>query len=119
MLASPERLGSRARALVEDEAHRLFLSAASAWEIGVKYSIGRLPLPATPEEYVPERMRLSGVEGIAVTHAHALRAGALEPHHRDPFDRLLIAQAQLEKMAIVTTDRAFEAYDAELVPAGS
>ncbi len=118
MLAAPERLGGAALAIVESIANRLLLSAASSWEIAVKHSIGRLDLPEAPEVYVPERMRLSGVEALAVGHAHALRVASLHLHHRDPFDRLLVAQAQLEGVAIVTADAVFERYDVEVVPAG-
>jgi PIN domain nuclease of toxin-antitoxin system len=62
-------------------------------------------------------MRRSGVEGLAIEHAHTLRVAALPPHHRDPFDRLLIAQAQLESLPIVTVDAQFDAYDVSIVRA--
>lgn len=102
--------------LAEPSAERL-LSAASSWEIAIKYGIGRLPLPESPERYVPARMRRSAVTGLAVTHVHALRVSSLPPHHRDPFDRLLIAQAQIESIPIVTVDAAFRAYDVTIIDA--
>jgi PIN domain nuclease of toxin-antitoxin system len=117
MLTEPDRLSPGARAVIDDLHAELLLSAASSWEIAIKYGIGRLPLPEPPETYVPERLRSSGVEGLAVTHGHALRVAALEPHHRDPFDRLLVAQAQLEKLTIVTGDPIFGRYDVALLPA--
>lgn len=117
MLAAPERLAPAARPLVESRDNRLLLSAASSWEIAVKYSLGRLELPEPPVEYVPERMRKTGVEGLPVEHAHALRVAELELHHRDPFDRLLVAQAQVEGLPILTGDPVFEAYDVEVIEA--
>lgn len=117
MQTAPERLGTAARAIVDRSENRLLLSAASSWEIAVKYALGRLPLPEPPETYVPDRMRLVGVEGLAVEHSHALRVAALDPHHRDPFDRLLIAQAQVEGIPILTADKVFGRYDIQVISA--
>ncbi|WP_394826278.1 type II toxin-antitoxin system VapC family toxin [Pendulispora albinea] len=98
-----------------DPANELLLSAASAWEISIKYALGKLPLPLPPAEYVPSRMRSSGTLGLPVHHAHALHVSTLPHHHADPFDRLLIAQAQCEGLPIVTVDPAFAAYDVEVL----
>ncbi len=117
MQAAPSRLGSVARALIEDAHSTLLLSAASSWEIAIKYALGRLPIPEPPELYVPERMRTSGVLALPIEHAHALRVAALAPHHRDPFDRLLVAQAQLEGVPLVTADPIFDRYDIEVIRA--
>ena len=118
MLVSPERLGSTARQLIEDTKNELFLSAGSSWEIAIKYASGRLDLPSPPEVYVPDRMRKTGVRGLGVTHLHALRTSSLPPHHRDPFDRLLIAQAQIESVPIVSSDPLFDRYDVQRIDAG-
>lgn len=75
---------------LRDPAHVLLLSAASSWEIALKHRLGKLP--DAPDRYVPDRMRRSGTTGLAVEHAHALAVVALPDHHRDPFDRMLIAQ---------------------------
>lgn len=119
MLADPERI----RADVLDELRagrtRLLLSAASSWEIAIKWAAGRLSLPEPPERYVPDRMLRSSVLGLAVSHAHALHVANLPPHHRDPFDRLLVAQAQVEDVPIVTADRAFGSYDVAVVHAAT
>jgi PIN domain nuclease of toxin-antitoxin system len=117
MLTAPDRIGAGARAVIDDAHAELLLSAASSWEIAIKYAIGRLPLPEPPATYVPARLRSSGVEGLAVTHAHALRVANLEPHHRDPFDRLLVAQAQVEQLTIVTADPAFGRYEVGVLAA--
>ncbi|MPZ80308.1 MAG: PIN domain-containing protein [Actinophytocola sp.] len=111
MQVSPERLNEKALALVSDANVELLLSAASSWEMSIKYALGKLPLPLPPAEYVPDRLRTSGVTGIPVTHRHALHVAQLPPHHRDPFDRVLIAQAQLDGLTILTADRMFDQYD--------
>ncbi|MGH2728219.1 MAG: type II toxin-antitoxin system VapC family toxin [Actinomycetota bacterium] len=116
--ASPDRLGPEASKIVRDTANSLLLSAASSWEIAIKYALGKLRLPEEPAAYVPERMRRNGVDGLAVDHAHALHVASLPPHHRDPFDRLLIAQARLEGLVILTADPGFGLYDVELLSAG-
>lgn len=88
-----------------------YFSAASAWEIAVKHALGKLPLPQSPAMYVPERMRLSGVRGLDITHAHALAVSELPLHHRDPFDRMLVAQARVEGLTLITADPVFANYE--------
>ena len=118
-LIDPDRLGRAARDLFEDHRQPLYLSAASSWEIAIKVALGRLELPEPPERYVPARMAAQGVSSVAVEHVHALRVASLPQLHGDPFDRVLIAQAQVEKMAILTADAAFSRYDVEVVWAGA
>jgi PIN domain nuclease of toxin-antitoxin system len=117
LLTSPERFSPEALKILESTRNELVLSAASAWEIGIKHQLGRLQLPRPPELAIPDLMLRSGVEGLPVFHAHALRASALPPHHRDPFDRLLVAQAQLEELPILTSDRQISLYDLEVISA--
>lgn len=107
---APRRLPDDLLGLIEDSTNELLLSAVSSWEIAIKYALGRLPLPVVPAEYVPDRMSRSGVTPLPIEHSHALHVVSLPAHHRDPFDRLLIAQAQLEGMEIVTADRVFARY---------
>ncbi len=114
MQTEPERFGPEARAIIEEGSNELLFSAGSSWEIAIKYSLGRLSLPIPPHEYVPSRMESSGVTPLAVEHRHALRVAQLPPHHRDPFDRLLIAQAQSEGVPILTADRQLEPYEVEI-----
>jgi len=114
MQVAPERFTEAARKLVQDTGNTLLLSAVSSWEIAIKYALGRLPLPAPPSEYVPERIRRSAVVPLPIQHSHALHVATLPHHHRDPFDRLLIAQAQVEKLPILTSDRQFAAYDVHI-----
>jgi PIN domain nuclease of toxin-antitoxin system len=114
-LTDPERLNERARELLADSRQELFLSSASSWEIAIKAALGKLQLPQPPSRFVPARMAAFGIQGLPVEHTHALRVFALPLHHRDPFDRLLIAQAQIEKMAILTADHSFAPYDVKLI----
>lgn len=110
LLAEPERLGPHLRSL-EDPRNDLLLSAASSWEIAVKVRLGRLELPGDPQRYVPDRMRAIGAEPLAVEHAHALAVAELPPLHRDPFDRMLVAQARHLRLRIVTADAEIARYD--------
>jgi PIN domain nuclease of toxin-antitoxin system len=114
MQASPEKFSARARAILDDPDNVLLLSPVSAWEIASKYALGRLTLPVPPAEYVPSRMKSSGVDALALQHSHALQVASLPWHHQDPFDRLLIAQAQVEGLPILSADRRLAAYDVEL-----
>jgi PIN domain nuclease of toxin-antitoxin system len=115
MLAAPDRFSPAGRERLTAAAHELYLSAASAWEIAIKTSLGRLHLPMDPAEYVRTRLLQSQTVPLAITHEHALSAASLPAHHRDPFDRLLIAQAQLEGLVIMTSDAQFSAYAVEVV----
>ncbi|HEY3759399.1 MAG TPA: type II toxin-antitoxin system VapC family toxin [Solirubrobacteraceae bacterium] len=103
------RLGEHL-ALVEDPHNERLLSAASSWEIAIKYRLGRLALPEPPQRYVPSRMRAIGAQGLAIEHRHALAVEALEPLHKDPFDRLLVAQAQALDVTILTADATVAQY---------
>jgi PIN domain nuclease of toxin-antitoxin system len=111
----PERLGHGALALFEERRSPLLLSAASSWEIAIKVALGKLELPAPAERFVPEQLAEDGIDPLAIEHAHALRVATLPSHHSDPFDRLLLAQAQLERCALLTTDSQLYAYDVDLV----
>lgn len=115
MLMSPDRLSDRGRSLVEDPSTDLLLSAASTWEIAIKASLGKLELPGPPEVVVPEMIATSQVTPLPILPTHTLRVAALPRHHRDPFDRLLVAQAQLEAVPILTADARIGAYDVEVL----
>ena len=105
----PERLGEQL-AIVADERTELFVSAVSSWEIAIKYRLGKLALPEAPERYVIPRMRAIGARGLAIEHSQALAVAALPALHRDPFDRLLVAQAQQLGLTIATADSAVARY---------
>ena len=112
-IGEPRRLRPAARAAIEDPDNDVLISAVSAWEAAIKRSLGKLTVPddlglaIDKSRFVP----------LEITVEHGLVAGALPRHHGDPFDRMLIAQAQLESLTIVTRDRRFAAYDVALLPA--
>ncbi len=114
-VTTPDRLSARAQALLEDPASEVFFSAASAWEIAIKTSQGKLTLDVSIKRLVVEEPSAQQFTPLPVTAAHAVRAAALPLHHRDPFDRMLVAQAQAEDMVILSCDRQVARYDSEVV----
>lgn len=108
--AQPERLSEEAIAHIADEANELWFSVASIWEIGIKAAIGKLSLPEPIDRYISSRMVQLRTQSLEITATHALQAAALPLHHRDPFDRMLIAQAQLGNMTLVSADAMFRQY---------
>lgn len=106
-LTEPARLGRKARKIIESPASRLMVSAASAWEIAMKHRLGKLPqADALLGAYSKHLDRLGAIR-LPVTEDHALLAGRLEWGHRDPFDRMLAAQAMIESLVLITGDPAF------------
>ncbi len=110
MQTAPQRFSTANRALLEDPTTELLFSAASSWEIVIKWSIGKLPLPMEPREYILSRMERQGIHALPIHHRHTLHVGSLPHHHRDPFDRILLAQAQFENVPLLTADRRLEVY---------
>ena len=110
-----DRLSQTAREIIGDGNSELYWSPSSSWEIAIKYHLGRLPLPEPPESLIPTELAKNRVDSIPIVNAHAFRAGQLPMHHRDPFDRLLIAQAQLESMDIISNDRQMDLYDIGII----
>lgn len=112
-LMEPGKLSPKALALVKDSDTRLVVSSASAWEVSIKYHLGKLSgAEAVIENFSGHLERLQA-DVLSITPAHALAAGALPRHHRDPFDRMLIAQARLERLPLISSDGVFEDYDVE------
>lgn len=116
MLTAPERFSADSRARLVAADTDLFLSAASSWEIAIKYSLGRLRLLAPPAEIIPALLAQTRTSPLPIEHSHALRVADLPLHHGDPFDRILIAQAQVERLSILTADPQFSTYDVEVIP---
>jgi PIN domain nuclease of toxin-antitoxin system len=113
--AQPEHVPEPIRDELADEENEIMLSAASSWEIGIKYALGKLALPKPPKLYVPDRMQRSGTTGLAVEHAHSLAVADLPRFHGDPFDRLLVVQAQALELRLVTADEQITQYDVDVV----
>ncbi len=118
-LAEPERLNDQAQTLLADLQNQLYLSSASVWEISIKAALGKLLLPESPTTYVTSRMKSQGILALNITYSHALEVFLLPTHHRDPFDRMLIAQSLVEKLPILTADPLFKVYDVEIVWSGA
>ena len=117
LAASPRRLAEPALALVQDARHELLLSTASAWEISTKHAAGKLALPAPPEDFLPQLQRRLGLTLLPIELSHAIRAGALPMVHRDPFDRMLVAQARTLAVPIMSGDPKLARYDIEIIAA--
>lgn len=114
-IADDERLSAPARAAIADSANEIFVSAASGWEIAIKAGLGRLSLPDRPARFVPNQVARNGFTVLSISLAHALAVEALPALHRDPFDRLLVAQSRLEKLPVITDDAAILRYDVRAV----
>ena len=104
--ATPEALSAQARALFQDGDNEVYLSAASAWEIATKHALGRLPLPEPVERLIPRLRERHGVDALPIDEESTLHLPRLPPIHRDPFDRILVCQAIVHGMTLVTPDTA-------------
>jgi PIN domain nuclease of toxin-antitoxin system len=109
LTTDPERLGPHLDQLYEPR-NELLISAASSWEIAIKYGLGRLDLPEPPAHFVPDRMRRMRATPLAIGHDHALAIADLPPIHRDPFDRMLLAQAATLRVPLLTADATVDSY---------
>ena len=109
------QLSSLAKELIADSNNEIFLSAASAWEIAIKTARGRLTLPEDPTRFVSNRMSLHGFQALPVQIHHAVQVYKLPMHHADPFDRLLIAQSQIESMPLISADADIRKYEVEVI----
>ena len=114
-LADAPELSAKARAAILDPANSVYLSAVSAWEIGRKYAKGDLELPGRPETLIPQVRTDSGILSLPLSEEEAISAEKLPLLHKDPFDRMIIAQALVQGMVVVTPDRAFEPYPVRLL----
>ena len=117
-VAARHKLNARCMQLLSSKSATLYLSSATAWELAIKYALGKLPIHLEPADFVPQVMQGMELSSLDITFAHAVEAGRLPDHHRDPFDRMLIAQAQLEGLTLLTGDRIFQKYKVQQVFCG-
>ncbi|NET57989.1 MAG: type II toxin-antitoxin system VapC family toxin [Symploca sp. SIO2E6] len=110
---SPQ-LSKDAKNLLESEAD-LLLSVASLWEIAIKVSIGKLSLPDRYDKFIPQQLTVNEIEILPISMVHLAMVAKLPFHHRDPFDRLLIAQAMVEQVSIVSIDVVFDSYAVNII----
>jgi len=114
-ITDSDRLSRRAREVLASGLNEIFFSAVSAWEIAVKAGLGRIRLPDDPERFIPEQLTANAFQILPLHMRHALRVFALPNYHRDPFDRMLVAQAQSEGLALLSGDAQFGRYSVEVV----
>lgn len=103
-------LSRKARAAIANPENQCLLSLASSWEMAIKLSLGKLKLPDAIERFIPEQLAVNGFSQLPIDFRHVTRVAALAFHHRDPFDRLLVAQALEEKLPVITSDPRFAKY---------
>ena len=115
--ANPDTLRREVRAAIEDSSNTVFVSAGVAWEIGIKVALGKLTVPGDPLVWLPARLRSMGFHALDITVEHALAAAGLPEIHRDPFDRIMIAQAHIEGLTLVTRDPEIQKYSIPLMQA--
>jgi PIN domain nuclease of toxin-antitoxin system len=108
-------LSPRVRQIISDGDNELFFSAASGWEIAIKVQLGRLKLPDNLERFIPEQLSINAIESLPIQLSHALHVYTLPDYHRDPFDRILVAQSQLENLPILTADPQIAQYSVEVI----
>ena len=111
----PELLSKPVHERLRDPRNELNLSIASAWEVAIKAKTGRLNLSLSPMDFIVDVSRRYDLRLLDINLEHAVRAGSLDLHHEDPFDRMLIAQAEIEGLSIATPDSAFARYGVDLV----
>jgi PIN domain nuclease of toxin-antitoxin system len=114
-IGGDRRLSEEARATIADLNNDIVLSVASLWEIAIIINIGKVKLPHPFGELIPEQLRQEAVAVLPIEMPHLTQYTALPLHHRDPFDRLIIAQAQIEAMPIIGADESFQRYDVDLL----
>ena len=110
------KLDTECRDIIRNSDHRIFVSSVSAWEIATKYRIGKLPEAKELVEQYPQILDQAKFIELTITNAHALRAGSLPINHRDPFDRMIMAQAELERLPVITYDEAFQTGLIQVIP---
>jgi len=113
-ITSDNRLSAKAKKLIESHRSNICWSVASSWEISIKHALGRLIFEEPPEDLIPAELLKNNIETLTIDNRHAFLAGRLPLHHKDPFDRMLIAQAQVESMGLISDDSKFKLYDVDV-----
>lgn len=114
-----ELIGRAGLDIITNGEEEIYLSVACIWEVSIKARLGKYKLPEEPAVYIPKRLALQSIRALPITQTHALKVYDLALHHQDPFDRLIIAQAIIEEMTILTADRTFAKYPVDVVWCGT
>lgn len=109
-ITADPQLSSAAETAIREPGSSVFLSIASVWEIAIKVNLGKLPIPLPLDMFIPEQLRLNRVTLLPIEMQHAFEVSRMALHHRDPFDRIIIAQAQVEGLELVSADAMFDPY---------
>ena len=115
LLTGSARIGESVVSTLADPAHTVYVSAVSAWEIAIKDGLGKIAVPPDLDHWLPAEIAAAGLTPLPIDLHHALVVERIPRHHNDPFDRLLIAQAVLDDLTLVSADRSFDAYDVRLL----
>ena len=113
-----ENIGEEGQKILADASSEVYLSTASSWELAIKTQLGKYVLPEPPPTYVPKRLAEQRILSLPISQTHSLKVYDLPLFHRDPFDRLIIAQALVEEMTILTSDRDFAKYSTPIIWCG-
>ena len=113
-----QTIGTAGLGILASAEEEVYLSAASSWEIAIKTRLGKFRLPEAPGQYVPKRLLEQGIRSLPINQNHSLLVFDLPSHHSDPFDRMIIAQAMVEQMTVLTSDRIFEKYPIDVIWCG-
>jgi PIN domain nuclease of toxin-antitoxin system len=114
-VTNDKKLSSAAHTIISNPQNDIFFSIVSGWEIVIKTQIGKLPLPESPEIYIPSRLSYYNFKTLPINMKDVLQTWQLELHHKDPFDRLLIAQSQINNLPIITADTKFNLYNVSII----
>jgi len=114
-ITGDQRLSQRSIECISDGSNELFFSVASGWEIAIKAGLGRIDIPDPLDRFVSEHLFRNHMDVLAIQLSHALHVITLPQFHRDPFDRMLISQAQIERLPILSSDKLLAAYDVEVI----
>ena len=117
LLVASSRLPDSVCAVLANRRNTVYLSVASTWEMAIKVGVGKLDLPPNLQDWLPAELDAADIRLLPIYLEHALGVETLPRHHRDPFDRLIVAQAILEGLTVVTADRTFGLYDVPILPA--
>ncbi len=112
---SPEKLGADAEKIIRDPKVKVYFSAASAWELAIKVKLGKLKIQESLDSFINSRLKNEAFTSLPIEISHATKAYALPLHHRDPFDRILIAQAYIEDLCFITADSQIKSYSIKIL----
>ncbi|CAN5514148.1 type II toxin-antitoxin system VapC family toxin [soil metagenome] len=119
LFGQSNRISTNVLNLLKNQNNSVYLSAASSWEIAIKYGNGKLKLPDSPEIFIPDRIKRANFSWLEINHEHTLVVAHLPLIHKDPFDRLLIAQALVENLTLLSADNVFGKYMVNLIDANT